>query len=96
MDALIAKARVLVEALPFISDFRGKTVVVKIGGAALEDPTLRRCFAEDLILDGIRQVRLEGGFNAPYDCNTCGENTLLRGSLTIEKGSLILENLTIR
>ena len=35
MEQLIAKARVLVEALPYISEFRGKTVVVKIGGAAL-------------------------------------------------------------
>ena len=64
MDELIAKARVLVEALPFISDFRGKTVVVKIGGAALEDPTLRRRFAEDLILldwVGIDLVVVHGG-----------------------------------
>jgi acetylglutamate kinase len=64
VDELIAKARVLVEALPFISDFRGKTVVVKIGGAALEDPTLRRRFAEDLILldwVGIDLVVVHGG-----------------------------------
>lgn len=64
MDELIAKARVLVEALPFISDFRGKTVVVKIGGAALEDATLRRRFAEDLILldwVGIDLVVVHGG-----------------------------------
>lgn len=64
MDELIAKARVLVEALPFISDFRGKTVVVKIGGAALEDPLLRRRFAEDLILldwVGLDLVVVHGG-----------------------------------
>jgi len=64
VDELIAKARVLVEALPFISDFRGKTVVVKIGGAALEDPELRRRFAEDLILldwVGIDLVVVHGG-----------------------------------
>lgn len=64
MDELIAKARVLVEALPFISDFRGKTVVVKIGGAALEDPILRRRFAEDLILldwVGLDLVVVHGG-----------------------------------
>ena len=50
MEAVIAKARVLVEALPFISEFRGKTVVVKIGGAALEDEALRQRFCEDLVL----------------------------------------------
>ncbi len=64
MEQLIAKARVLVEALPYISEFRGKTVVVKIGGAALEDPLLRRRFAEDLILldwVGIDLVVVHGG-----------------------------------
>ncbi len=64
MEALIAKARVLVEALPYISAFRGKTVVVKIGGAALEDPELRRRFAEDLILldwVGLDLVVVHGG-----------------------------------
>lgn len=64
MEAVIAKARVLVEALPFISEFRGKTVVVKIGGVALDDPTLRQRFAEDLILldwVGIHVVVVHGG-----------------------------------
>ncbi len=64
VEGLIAKARVLVEALPYISAFRGKTVVVKIGGAALEDPVLRQRFAEDLILldwVGIDLVVVHGG-----------------------------------
>lgn len=64
MDALIAKARVLIEALPYISEFRGKKVVVKIGGAAQEDPELRRRFAEDVILldwVGIDVVVVHGG-----------------------------------
>ena len=64
MDELIAKARVLIEALPYISEFRGKKVVVKIGGVAQEDPLLRRRFAEDLILldwVGIDLVVVHGG-----------------------------------
>lgn len=64
MQELIAKARVLVEALPYISQFRGKTMVVKIGGAALEDETLRRRFCEDLILldwVGVQLVVVHGG-----------------------------------
>ena len=64
MDESIAKARVLIEALPYISEFRGKKVVVKIGGAAQEDPELRRRFAEDLILldwVGIDLVVVHGG-----------------------------------
>jgi acetylglutamate kinase len=64
VQELIGKARVLIEALPYISEFRGRTVVVKIGGAALEDDTLRRRFCEDLILldwVGINVVVVHGG-----------------------------------
>lgn len=60
----IDKARVLVEALPYIKVFRGRTAVVKIGGAALEDPELRRRFAEDVVLlswVGIQVVVVHGG-----------------------------------
>ena len=53
-------------------------------------------FTETLILNGNRQVLLEGGFNAPYDCNTCGYNTLLSGTLIIEMGSVTVEDLTIK
>ncbi len=64
MQELIAKARVLVEALPYISQFRGKTMVVKIGGAALDNEALRRRFCEDLILldwVGVQPVVVHGG-----------------------------------
>ncbi len=58
------RARVLIEALPYIKEFRGSTVVVKIGGASLEDLRLRERFAQDLILlswVGIRVVVVHGG-----------------------------------
>jgi acetylglutamate kinase len=61
---LIDKARVLVEALPYIKQFRGRRVVVKIGGAALEEPALRQRFAEDVVLlswVGIDVVVVHGG-----------------------------------
>jgi acetylglutamate kinase len=64
VQELIGKARVLIEALPYISEFRGRTVVVKIGGAAQEDPELCRRFAEDVILldwVGINVVVVHGG-----------------------------------
>jgi acetylglutamate kinase len=64
VQELIGKARVLIEALPYISEFRGRTVVVKIGGAAQEDEQLRRRFAEDVILldwVGINVVVVHGG-----------------------------------
>jgi acetylglutamate kinase len=37
MDAIIGKASVLIEALPYIQDFRGSVVVVKFGGSAMEE-----------------------------------------------------------
>ena len=64
MQKLIDKARILIEALPYIQRFRGRTVVVKIGGAALEDLSLRKSFAEDIILldwVGINVVVVHGG-----------------------------------
>lgn len=44
------KARVLVEALPYIRAFRGKKVVIKVGGHAMDDAARRASFAADLIL----------------------------------------------
>src|SRR4051812_18100326 len=56
-------AHVLVEALPYIQRFRGKTVVVKLGGAAI-DPELDRALAQDVLLlrsVGVRCVLVHGG-----------------------------------
>lgn len=64
MQQVIDKARVLIEALPFIREFRGRTVVVKVGGASLENLELRQRFAEDVILlswVGIKVVVVHGG-----------------------------------
>jgi acetylglutamate kinase len=61
---LIDKAEVLVEALPYLSRFRGKTVVLKYGGRALDDPALRPSFCRDVILMkfvGIHPVIVHGG-----------------------------------
>jgi acetylglutamate kinase len=64
VQQLIDKARILIEALPFIRQFRGRTVVVKVGGRALEDLALRERLAEDVILldwVGINVVVVHGG-----------------------------------
>lgn len=64
MERLIQKADVLVEALPYIRDFWGKTVVVKYGGAAMTDPALRKSTAEDIVLMryvGMNPVVVHGG-----------------------------------
>lgn len=64
MDDEKLKARILTEALPFIKEFYGKTVVVKVGGSALEDPQLKEWFATDVVLMryvGINPVVVHGG-----------------------------------
>ncbi len=64
MEKLIQKAEVLIEALPYIRAFAGKTVVVKYGGKAMVEPALKERFAEDIALMkfvGIRPVIVHGG-----------------------------------
>lgn len=56
-------ARILVEALPYIQRFRGKSIVVKLGGAAI-DRELDRALAQDVLLlmsVGVRCVLVHGG-----------------------------------
>src|ERR1700747_2763972 len=56
--------RTLLEALPYIREFHGKTVVIKYGGAAMEDPELREEFARDVVLlkyVGINPIVVHGG-----------------------------------
>jgi acetylglutamate kinase len=63
-SSVVDKARVLVEALPYITRFSGKVVVVKYGGNAMIDPALARSFARDVALMhyvGMRPVVVHGG-----------------------------------
>jgi acetylglutamate kinase len=58
------KAAVLIEALPWLERFSGRTVVVKYGGNAMTDETLQRAFAEDIVFlryVGLRPVVVHGG-----------------------------------
>jgi acetylglutamate kinase len=62
--AAALKASVLVEALPYIRRFAGKTVVVKYGGNAMTDDNLKQCFAADMVFlrnCGIHPVVVHGG-----------------------------------
>ncbi|PID71739.1 MAG: acetylglutamate kinase [Desulfobulbus propionicus] len=64
MQEGILKANVLVESLPYIREFYGKTVVIKYGGHAMVDEELKRKFALDIILMkyvGINPVIVHGG-----------------------------------
>ena len=54
----------LLEALPYIREFHGKTVVIKYGGAAMTDPALREDFARDVVLlkyVGLNPIVVHGG-----------------------------------
>ncbi|HED12962.1 MAG TPA: acetylglutamate kinase [Gammaproteobacteria bacterium] len=57
-------ARVLTEALPYIQRFQGKTIVIKYGGSAMVDSTLKQSFARDIVLMklvGMNPVIVHGG-----------------------------------
>ncbi|MFL6650073.1 MAG: acetylglutamate kinase, partial [Sulfurifustaceae bacterium] len=58
------RARMLIEALPYIKRFRGKTVVIKYGGNAMVAEDLKHAFARDVVmmkLVGINPVIVHGG-----------------------------------
>lgn len=68
MDCSIAhmteRAHLLIEALPYIRQFYGKTIVVKYGGHALGDMEVRRCITNDIILMkyvGMKPILVHGG-----------------------------------
>lgn len=64
MEDFIGKAEVLMEALPYIRRFYGKTFVVKFGGRAMIDDQLKASFAQDIVLlkyVGINPVVVHGG-----------------------------------
>ncbi len=64
MQRWIEKADVLIEALPYIRQFEGKTVVVKYGGAAMLEPALRANTAQDIVMMrylGLNPIVVHGG-----------------------------------
>ena len=67
MDEAIRKAQVLVEALNWIRQFRGRYVVIKLGGSALEETdAVRRCLSDVLFMEavGMRPILIHGGGKA--------------------------------
>ena len=64
MDKLIKKADILIEALPYIRNFAGKTIVIKFGGSAMVAEELKEGFAEDVVLlkyVGLNPIIVHGG-----------------------------------
>ena len=64
MEESIRKADILIEALPYIQAFRGKVIVTKYGGSAIDNPTTMRGILQDLVFlsaVGIQPVLVHGG-----------------------------------
>src|SRR6185369_8645011 len=64
MEQIVRRAETLIEALPYIRAFQGKTLVIKYGGAAMDQADLKEQFAKDVLLlrlVGIRPVIVHGG-----------------------------------
>lgn len=64
MEEIINKARILVEALPYIREFNGKTFVIKYGGSVMENSDIKRTIMEDITLlkyVGVNPVIVHGG-----------------------------------
>lgn len=64
MELEVAKAKILLEALPYIRDFYGQTVVIKYGGHAMQDEKLKKAFALNIVLlryIGVNPVIVHGG-----------------------------------
>ena len=63
-EAAAGSVETLLEALPYIREFHGRTVVIKYGGAAMRDESLRDDFATDVVLlkyVGLNPVIVHGG-----------------------------------
>ena len=66
MEELVKKAEILIEALPYIQTFAGKTIVIKYGGAAMENDPLKHSVMQDVVLMkyiGMNPVVVHGGGN---------------------------------
>lgn len=64
MENPIDKAKILIEALPYIRRFYDKTIVIKYGGSTMEEERVKRSFAQDVVLlkyIGIHPVIVHGG-----------------------------------
>ena len=64
MDQIVKKASILIEAIPYIHDFRRKIFVIKYGGSILDDPKIRHNVLQDIVFlsyVGIRIIIVHGG-----------------------------------
>jgi acetylglutamate kinase len=92
-ERTIAKARTLLEALPFMQEHRGKVIVVKVGGSAMDRAPLSRSFVQDLAMlqhAGIHPLVVHGG--EPHVTELSGrlgiESTFIDGSRVMQADTL--------
>jgi len=67
MKEAVDKAAVLIEALPYIEDFRGSVILVKVGGSVMEVPENLDCLLSDIAflnVVGIKTILVHGGGKA--------------------------------
>jgi len=67
LDQSISKAATLIEALPYLQSFRGKTFLIKMGGSAMDDPELVKQVMRDVVfleVAGINPIVVHGGGKA--------------------------------
>jgi acetylglutamate kinase len=86
-EQALAKAAVLVDALPWLERFHGKIVVVKYGGNAMTSPDLQRAFAQDIVFlryAGLKPVVVHGGGpQITEHLSRLGIETEFRGGLRV-------------
>src|SRR6201994_1434061 len=86
-DSSTAKAAALVEALPWLARFHGRTIVIKYGGHAMAEQPLREAFAEDIVFlryAGLRVVIVHGGGpQITSHLDRLGVETEFRGGLRV-------------
>jgi len=98
-----AKASALIESLPWLQRFHGKTIVVKFGGNAMVNEELKHAFAEDMVFlrqVGVRPVVVHGGGpQISAELQARGIPSEFRGGLrvtSLEALSVVREVLTAR
>lgn len=63
-ERLIKRAKVVIEALPYLMEFHGKVIVIKYGGSAMHDPELKKSILRDIVFlkyVGMHPVIIHGG-----------------------------------
>ncbi len=100
MDQLIAKAEVLIESLPYIRRFAGKTFVIKYGGHAMVDEELKKSVILDVIMlkyIGINPILVHGGGKEiDHWMNKVGlEPTFSRGLRVTDKETMELAEMVL-